>query len=86
MIRFLAGDQCADILDVRPADWTAALIATGTGLADLLDRDERETLLEKAFGKIAQDVMEQVIKQQRQGKNATFRVPKSLQGTVIPNT
>lgn len=86
MVRFLAGDQCADILDVAPADWTRAFVSAGAELLDLLDLDERETLLEKALGRIAHEAMEGIIDYQREGKRASFRIPDSLRRTVRPGT
>jgi hypothetical protein len=86
MVRFLAGDQCADVLDVAPANWTSPLIAAGAELADLFDHDNREALLEHAFGRLALEVMERIIAFERAGKNASFRIPASLQKTVVPRT
>lgn len=86
MVRFLSGDQCADVLDVAPANWTSPLVSAGAELADLFDLDERETLLERALGKLAREVMEDIIDFEREGKRASFRVPASLRKTVIPHT
>ena len=86
MVRFLSGDQCADVLEVAPANWTAPLVAAGADLADLFDMDDRETLLEKAFGKLALDVMLEITKFERHGKQASFRIPASLTKTIVPGT
>ncbi len=86
MVRYLSGNQCADVLDVAPSNWTMPLVAAGAELADFFDRDERETLVEKLFGKLAFEVMEGVIALERDGKRASFRIPASLKKTVIPHT
>ncbi len=86
MLRYLSGNHCADVLDVAPANWTLPIVTLGAGLAELFDRDERETLLEKLFGKLAYEVMEGIIALERDGKRASFRIPASLKKTVVPNT
>lgn len=86
LVRFLAGDQCADVLELPRADWTRTFVGAAASLASVLDDDPREDVLEKAFGKLAGDVMEAVIFHEREGKRASFRVPASLKRTVIPHT
>lgn len=85
LVRFLAGDQCADVIGVAPSDWTRAFVSDTAHVLDLLDHDARETLLEKAIGLVGADVMKAIIVFERSGKRAPFRVPASLRKTVLPN-
>lgn len=85
LVRFLAGDQCADVCGIAPSDWTRAFVSETAWILDALDHDARETLLEKAIGLVAADVMKAIISFEREGKRAPFRVPASLKRTVLPN-
>ncbi len=86
LVRFLAGDQCCDVLDLPRADWTRTFVGAAASLAGAFDEDAREDVLEKAFGELAFTVMKGVIVYEREGKRASFRVPASLRRTVIPHT
>lgn len=85
LVRFLAGDQCADVLGVAPSDWTRAFVSETAHVLDWLDEDARETHLEKAIGLVGADVMKAIVVFERSGKRAPFRVPASLQKTLLPN-
>jgi squalene cyclase len=86
LVRFLSGDQCADVLDLPRADWTAAFVGAAAFAAGALDEDAREDMVEKLLGHVAHTVMEAVILHEREGKRASFRVPASLRRTVIAHT
>jgi squalene cyclase len=86
LVRFLAGDQCGDVLELPRADWTRTFVGAAASVAGALDEDAREDVLERAFGKLAGAVMEAIILHEREGKRASFRVPASLRRTVIPHT
>jgi hypothetical protein len=85
LVRFLAGDQCADVIGVAPSDWTRAFVSETAHALDLIDHDARESLLEKAIGLVGADVMKAIIVFERSGKRAPFRVPASLRKTLLPN-
>ena len=61
-------------------------MGAAASLADVLDEDAREDVLERALGLFARTVMKGVILHERDHKGASFRVPKSLKRTVIPGT
>ncbi|MFO0598861.1 MAG: oxygenase MpaB family protein [Myxococcaceae bacterium] len=84
LIRTLAGDHCADLLGVPPADWTRAVIDAGVVIDQFVPRDPNSGL-EQWVAWATHRFMELVVKASREGKNAKFRIPKSLQDTVDPN-
>jgi squalene cyclase len=83
LIRFLAGDQCADLLALPPSDYLKTIVQVGTATAAHLDVDAREDLLERAFGLATQRAMHAIVGHERKHKRASFRVPKSLTQTVV---
>jgi hypothetical protein len=86
LVRHLAGDRCADVLRLPPADWTQLLIASFTALTEIVDDGDRDTLLERGLGAIAGSSMRWITDVERAGKNASFRVPASLRRAVIGGT
>lgn len=86
LVRFLAGDQCADLLDLPRSDWTRALAEVGSALAGALDPDDREGVLEHAFGLATREAMRVIVDLDRDHKRASFRIPESLRRTVVPGT
>lgn len=86
LVRFLAGDQCADLLELPASDWSRAFVEAAASVAELLDPDAREDVLEKAFGQASRAAMIAIISCEREGKRASFRIPESLRRTVIPGS
>lgn len=86
LIRFLAGDDCADLLEVPESDWTRAFIELGALVAGTLDVDEREGLLERGMGLAMKEAMRAVVDFQRADKGVPFRIPASLKSTVLPDS
>ncbi|MFT3713227.1 MAG: oxygenase MpaB family protein [Archangium sp.] len=83
LIRTLAGDHCADLLGLPQADWTRSVIDAGTVIDQYIPRGNSQ--LEKWVAWASHQFMEGVVKQQREGKNARFRIPDALNDTVNPN-
>lgn len=83
LIRFLAGDRCADLLALPPSDWTKTILTVGSMTAAALDRDARDGLLERAFGRAARSAMKAIVAIEREGKGAPFRLPASLRENLL---
>jgi squalene cyclase len=77
LVRRLAGDHAADLLGIPTADWTSLLLNLGVELNAALNLDD-ELSRSRLFAEIAHRVMEGVVKYQREGKQAGFRIPSSL--------
>lgn len=77
MIRFLAGDLCADTLGLPPADWTLRVIGAIDDLAKVADDD-----LHGRFGAVlhavAHAMMKGLLVVVREGKQTRFRIPPAL--------
>lgn len=86
LIRYLAGDRCADLLGVAESDWTELVVRAFELATDVIDVDDRETWLEKQLGEIAGLTMRWITEVERGHKSASFRIPASLRETVVPNT
>jgi squalene cyclase len=86
LVRYLAGDRCADLLDLPQPDWTRLLVTALRETTDVIDADDRETALEHGLGALALRVMKLVTTIEREGKKAGFRLPASLRQTVTPGT
>ncbi len=84
LIRTLAGDQCSDLLGLPPADWTRQLIDAGTLLDQFIPRGDPRAPEAQLFAYATHLFMEGMVLVQREGKNAKFRIPTSLQNTVNP--
>lgn len=84
LIRFLAGDLCADLLGLPPADWTKTVVSLGAQVAGAFDVDAHERALETAFGMLTLQAMKAVVTFERAGKHAAIRIPESLRRTVLP--
>lgn len=85
LIRFLAGDQCADILGVEPSDWTVHLIHALSDVTDTLDTNHGEKVVQRGLGRVAVGAMKWITDIERGGKQASFRIPASLRRSVLPN-
>lgn len=85
LIRFLAGDHCADLLGLSKGNMSTLLGLAGE-LAHDLDVSDHEPLLSKALGAITHEGMKAVLVAEREGKQASFRLPDSLLRSVIPGT
>jgi squalene cyclase len=84
LVRFLAGDHCADILGLPEADWTRSLVE-GAGLIGHVLRDDDPTdPMARVFATLSHSLMEFIVLQQREGKQAGFRIPTSLRRTIDP--
>lgn len=86
LVRFLAGDRCADLLGLPPADWTRTLVSIGASTAATLDRDARDGLLERGFGLAARAAMRAIVELEREGKDAPFRLPASLRENLLASS
>ncbi|MBK7857342.1 MAG: DUF2236 domain-containing protein [Archangiaceae bacterium] len=85
LVRFLAGDHCADILGLADADWTSALIDGAALVGHVLRDDDPDDAASRIFARLTHQMMEGIVKLERKGKQAQFRLPKSLRTTVDPN-
>lgn len=81
MVRHLAGDHCANLLGLPPADWTRVLLEGAASLEVLFD-PEGADLPSRLFGRAAHTLMEAVVLAERQGKQAQFRIPTNLAQTI----
>lgn len=86
LVRYLAGDRCADMLGLPESDWTELLVRALERATDAIDDDDRETWLEHQLGAIAGASMRWITEVERGHKSASFRIPESLRQTVVPNT
>jgi hypothetical protein len=82
LVRFLAGDHCADILGLPDSDWTRALIEGAAFVHERVDDLDPDDKISRIFAKLSHKVMEGVVLQEREGKTARFRLPRSLRDTI----
>jgi squalene cyclase len=82
LIRALAGDVCGDLLGLPPSDWTRHLIHAGTELDEWLPHSNNQDLGNRFIAWATHAFMEGVVFAEREGKEAKFRIPKSLTKTV----
>ncbi|MBX5483083.1 MAG: DUF2236 domain-containing protein [Myxococcaceae bacterium] len=88
MIRYLSGDLCSDILGLPHTDWTKLLNGVKelaeplAPIAELAGAGERELGIAQLFAKMRQQIMYAVVNIEREGKQAPFRIPKSLEHTI----
>jgi hypothetical protein len=81
LIRHLAGDACADLLDVPRGDWTAVVVDSTSGLLGLFQRRDRPRQIAQVLDRLSGDLMKAMIDMQRIGKQVPFRIPASLRAT-----
>jgi hypothetical protein len=78
LIRYLAGDHCADLLGLSRADWTRHLVDAGSDVATALrigeHRSPRGALIRRATFLL----MRAIVRAEREGKRAQFRIPEAL--------
>ncbi|HEY8430813.1 MAG TPA: hypothetical protein VIL20_20680 [Sandaracinaceae bacterium] len=86
VIRYLAGDLCADLLGLPPADWTVTLLDAFRGVTDIVQSPDRNEIIQRGLGKAALLAMRFITEVERGHKKASFRIPESLKRTVIPGT
>jgi hypothetical protein len=84
-MRFLAGDQCADLLGIPDSNFMGVMDVSAS-LLNELDVPDHDALLASLFGRLAKEGMRGIIAAERDGKQASFRLPESLLRSVIPNT
>ena len=85
LIRALSGDHCADLLGLPPADWTRRVLDTATVIDEWIPRGDPRSPNARLFAWATHTFMKAVVLAEREGKNARFRIPKSLKSTVDPN-
>jgi hypothetical protein len=78
LIRHIAGDRCADVLELPDADWTGALLSLERPVSELTD-----PLLDLSpVGYVTQAasyaILQGVAASLREGKSAHFRIPDDL--------
>jgi Squalene-hopene cyclase C-terminal domain/ER-bound oxygenase mpaB/B'/Rubber oxygenase, catalytic domain len=84
LVRHLAGERCADILGIEPADWTKILIESSPLVSTILGRvvgRVYETPLTPLLQQAAYGTMEALARQEREGKGVLFSIsPQILNG------
>ena len=84
LVRTLAGDHCADLLELPPADRTRSLISAGTVVDQLLGGGERRDLDSRLIAHATHQLMKAIVQVEREAKQARFRIPVALQQTIDP--
>ncbi len=84
LVRHLAGDHCANLLGLPPADWTGLVLDATEKLEKLIDPAGKDRLT-RFFAGATRMIMRGIVTAEREGKRAKFRIPKALQETVDPN-
>jgi squalene cyclase len=84
LVRTLAGDHCADLLGLPPADWTRMVIDAGTALDQWIPRGAPDSPSTRMVAWASHLFMEGMVLAEREGKSAKFRIPKSLKNTIDP--
>jgi hypothetical protein len=84
LIRYLAGDHCADLLGVASADHTRLIVEASAVIAPKLAGLEGDEALAVLLQHAAHMLMEGIVLASREGKNAKFRIPKSLLTAIDP--
>jgi squalene cyclase len=86
LVRHLAGDHCADLLEVPRTDWNTLLSAAGVlerlqdlVIGDALIDSPLAVLLQKASFRLMQSLTEQ----QREGKGVDFEIPLNLRDSWL---
>jgi len=81
LVRHLAGERCADILGVEPADWTRSLVERSPLVTTILGNvvgGVFETPLTPLLQQAAFGTMEALARQEREDKGAPFAIPPQL--------
>jgi hypothetical protein len=84
LVRALAGDHCADLLGLPAGDWTRQLLDAATVVDEWIPRGDPRSPSARLFAWATHQFMEAVVLVSREGKNARFRIPTSLQNTIDP--
>ncbi|MDP3502374.1 MAG: oxygenase MpaB family protein [Myxococcales bacterium] len=84
LVRLLAGDHCADLLGLPPADWTKHVIDVVAELETWLTAGDPTVVSRRLLDSASFAVMRMVVTVERDGKQAQFRIPPSLQQTIDP--
>ncbi len=84
-IRFLAGDHCAELIGV-PQSHLEGLLSLASRIAEGVGFLDHEQLTAETLGKIAKEGMKAIIFAEREGKQASFRLPESLHRAVMRDT
>ncbi len=82
LVRFLAGDHCADILGLPESDWTRALIEGAAFVHEQLDDLTPDDKISRVVAKLSHQMMKGIVLAEREGKHARFRLPRSLTDTI----
>ncbi len=77
LIRRLAGDHAADLLELPRADFTAVLLRAGSALDAAIDLDDERTH-SALWARVSHEMMRGVVQFEREGKSAHFRMPVAL--------
>ena len=75
MIRHMAGDRCADLLEMDPADWTALLVDVQSKLAQTAGEFFAKTPIQYVARAVSSHVLQGLVNRPRQGKPSAFRIP-----------
>jgi F0F1-type ATP synthase membrane subunit c/vacuolar-type H+-ATPase subunit K len=82
LVRYLAGDHCADLLGLPRTDATLLLVEAAHGLDKILDKFNGDSPLEALVAYATHKLMEGVVTIERDGKQARFRIPPSLRDSL----
>jgi hypothetical protein len=78
MIRYLVGDDVANMIGVKKEDWTAHLMGPVGDLFGILEKDHKSTIMSKVAARFSMEFVESVAWLYRGGNRATFRIPDTL--------
>ena len=78
MIRYLVGDNVANMIGVNQEDWTEHLIGPVGDLFGIFENDDRSTILSKVAARFSIEFVESLAWLYRGGNRATFRIPDTL--------
>ena len=84
-MRFLAGDHCCDLVAV-PTTRLEGLLALASNVAHRIESLDHEAIATELLGRLSLDAMKVIVMAEREGKQASFRLPESLRRSVIPST
>ncbi|MEY4576857.1 MAG: hypothetical protein RL701_1560, partial [Pseudomonadota bacterium] len=82
LVRYLAGDHCADLLGLPRTDWTLLLVEAAYGLDKILDQVDVDSHLDTLLGYATHTLMKGIVTVEREGKQARFRIPLSLRDSL----
>ena len=78
LIRYLVGDDVANMIGVKKDDWTEHLIGPVGDLFGILEKDHKTTIMSKVGARFSMEFVESVAWLYRGGNRATFRIPDTL--------